>query len=103
MRRLLVKENNVRRGHSLIDNKSSLSYLAHSRDLGSVKNKANSEESRDGGKHKISAMRDAYISLPSSIRAMSRDQASLLCNRKFPSVVQLKIILCDDFQADGKF
>ena len=26
-----------------------------------------------------------------------------LCNRKFPSAVQLKIILCDDFKADGDF
>ena len=44
-----------------------------------------------------------------SIRAMSRDQASWncnrmkLCHRKFPSAIQLKIILCDDFQADGEF
>ena len=51
-----------------------------------------------------------HLSLPTSIRAMSRDQASFwngnrmkLCNRKFPSAIQLKIILCDDFQADGEF
>ena len=60
---------------TFIDNKSSLFYLAHSRDflnrllrkeafnLGSVKNKINPEESRDGKKHKISAMIDTYISL----------------------------------------
>ena len=40
----------------------------------------------------------------------SRDQASFwncnrmkLCNRKFPSAAQLKIILYDDFQDDGEF
>ena len=55
---------------------------------------------------------ERYVHLcpPSSIRATSRDQASFwncnrmkLYNRKFPRAVQLKIILCDDFQADGEF
>ena len=48
------------------------------------------------------------LSPPSSIRAMSRDQALFcnrmkLCNRKFPSEVQVKKIICDDFPADGEF
>ena len=39
---------------------------------------------------------------------MSDDQASFcnrmkLCNRRFPRAVQVKVILCDDFQADGEF
>ena len=92
---------------SLID--KSLSYLAHSAiflivsfskgafNLGLVKNKTSSEENRDGKKHKISAMRDNYTSL----RYVRFGRCK--CNRKFPTAVQLKIILCDDFQADGKF
>ena len=57
----------------------------------------------------VSSERYLHLSPPSSIRAMSRDQASWncnrmkLCHRKFPSTIQLKIILCDDFQADGEF
>ena len=58
----------------------------------------------------ISSERHLHLSLPSSIRAMSRDQASFwnhnrmkLCNRKFPSADQLKIILCNDFQAGGEY
>ena len=58
----------------------------------------------------VSSERYLHLSPPSSIRAMSRDQASFwncnrmkLCNRKFPSAIQLKIMLCDDFQADGEF
>ena len=113
------------RGHSLIENKWSLqlSYLAHSRaflkrllrkeafNLDSVKNKTNSEESRDGKKHKISAMRDTHIS-PRHLRfgrchvtksLFGNCNRMKLCNRKFPSAVQLKIILCDDFQAAGEF
>ena len=124
-----TNENNVSgiwRGHSLIDHKSSLSYLAHSRDflahllwkeafnLGSVKIKTNSEESRDRKKHKISAMRDTnlFISLCQLCFGWCHMTKplfgivivwSLLCNRKFPSAVQLKIILCDNFQADCEF
>ena len=74
-------------------------------------NKApNSEESRDGKKQNERNERYLHLSRPSSSRAMSRDQVSFgncnrmkLCNRKFPSAVQLKIILCDDFQAAGEF
>ena len=57
----------------------------------------------------VSSERYLHLSPPSSIRAMSRDQASWncnrmkLCHRKFPSAIQLKIILFDDFQADGEF
>ena len=58
----------------------------------------------------VSSERYLPLSPPSSIRAMSRDQASFwncnrmkLCNRKFPSAVQLKIIICDNFKADAEF
>ena len=63
------------RCHSLIDNKSSLSYLAYYRDFlnrllwkeafnpSSVRKKTNSEESGDEKKNKIIAMRDTYISV----------------------------------------
>ena len=58
----------------------------------------------------VSSMRYLHLSPPSSIWAMTRDQASFwncnrmkLCNRKFPIAIRLKIILCDDFQAEGEF
>ena len=58
----------------------------------------------------VSSERYLHLSPPSLIQAMSHDQISLwkydcmkLCNRKFPSAIQLKIILCTDFQADGEF
>ena len=51
----------------------------------------------------VSSERYLQLSPPSSIRAMSCDQASFwncnrmkLCNRKFPSAILLKIILRDD-------
>ena len=60
--------------------------------LGSVKNKTNSEESRDGKKHKISAIRDTYISLcrlwfgqcHMTNLVCANCNGMKLCNRKFP-------------------
>ena len=55
-----------------------------------------------------SAMRDTYISLCHLQCHVTKPlfgncNRMKLRNRKFPSVVQLKMILCDDFQGDGEF
>ena len=80
-------------------------FLNVSSEIGSVKHNTNSEESRDGKKHKISATRDTYISLCHLRFGRCHVTKPLfgncnrmkLCNRKSPSEVQLKIIVCDDF------
>ena len=63
-----------------------------------MKNKTNSEESRDGKKHKISAMRDTHIS-PRHLRfgrchvtkpLFGNWKRMKLCNIKFPSAVHIE-------------
>ena len=66
-----------------------------------MKNKTNSGESKDRKKHKISAMRDTFKSLPPIFDSGDVTAPSLvlecnrvkLCDRKFLIAVQLKIMI----------